>query len=274
MSVTPVFDSTDPRLRDYVSLKDVSLRRTLEAESGLYIAESAAVIRRAIASGHDLRSLLMAESWISRSSDLIEAADLAGAPVYVAPRDVLESVAGYRVHRGALAAVHRPVLPSIADVIDGSTRVVVLADIVDHTNVGAIFRSVAGLGADAVLVSPQCADPLYRRSVRVSMGAVLQVPWTRFDSWPGVLGTLRERGFLIAAMALDSQSVDLVDLGKFSTEAPSRVALVLGAEGDGLSPEVIAGADVALRIPMAGAVDSLNVAAAAAVAMWELRAHA
>jgi tRNA G18 (ribose-2'-O)-methylase SpoU len=147
-------------------------------------------------------------------------------------------------------------------------RIVILEDIVDHTNVGAIFRSVAALGADAVLVTPRCADPLYRRSVRVSMGTVFQVPWTRVDEWPAGLGALREAGFTVAALALSDGSLTLDD---FAVNAPERVALILGTEGDGLTHAAQRAADVVVRIPMAGGVDSLNVAAASAVALWALR---
>ena len=170
--------------------------------------------------------------------------------------------------------MHRPPLASVESVLttarDGGPgrRVVILEDIVDHTNVGAIFRSVAALGADAVLVTPRCADPLYRRSVRVSMGTVFQVPWTRLDSWPADLGILRQWGFTVAALALTDGSVSLDD---FAATPPDRVALTLGTEGDGLTHAAQDAADVVLRIPMAGGVDSLNVAAASAVALWALR---
>jgi tRNA G18 (ribose-2'-O)-methylase SpoU len=168
--------------------------------------------------------------------------------------------------------MHRPALPPVRDLLAGlpagRCRLVVLEDIVDHTNVGAIFRSVAALGADGVLVGPQCADPLYRRSVRVSMGGVFQVPWTRMTTWDEGMDDVRAGGFTVAAMALAPDAVNLQD---FSRSAPGRVALVLGAEGDGLSPRAVAAADVVVRIPMSGGVDSLNVAAASAVALWELR---
>ena len=189
-------------------------------------------------------------------------------------------ITGFHLHRGALAAMHRPELPSVADVLagarggQGARRVAVLEDIVDHTNVGAIFRSAAGLGVDAVLVTPSCADPLYRRSVRVSMGTVFQVPWTRLPAWPAGVETLREAGFTVAALALSDDSVDLdtfaADLNARGEEG--RAAMVLGAEGDGLARATVEAADVVVRIPMAGEVDSLNVAAASAVAFWATRA--
>ncbi len=185
----------------------------------------------------------------------------------MAPAALLESVTGYDVHRGALAAMQRPALASVADIVRDARLVVVLEGIVDHTNVGAVFRSAAGLGADAVLVAPTCADPLYRRSVKVSMGTVFQVPWTRIEPWPEGLGELREAGFTIAALAL---SADAVSLGDFSRAGHERIALVMGTEGDGLSHDALAAADEVVTIPMAGSVDSLNVAAASAVAVWAL----
>ena len=263
-----ITDSADPRLEDYVSLTDVALRRRTEPERGLYIAESQKVIRRALAAGHRPRSYLMAERWVTDLADLVSDAEADGIPVYVAAHDVIEARTGFHLHRGALASMQRPVPRSVAEVIAGARRVVVVEDVVDHTNVGAIFRSAAALGAEAVLVSPRCADPLYRRSIRVSMGTVFQVPWTRIDPWPEGIDQLRDAGFTVAAMALTDDSVSLADLEGL---APERLALVVGAEGDGLSDRTVAAADVTVRIPMAGGVDSLNVAAASAVAMWALR---
>ncbi len=267
MGLIRIDDPDDPRLRDYASLTDVALRRVLEPERGLYIAESAKVIRRALAAGHRPRSILMSDAWLERMADVLA---LAGdVDVYLADDATLEQVAGYRVHRGALAAMHRPALPAAIEVLGpDARRVVVLDDLVDHTNVGAIFRSAAAMGADAVLVTPRCADPLYRRSVRVSMGTVFQVPWTRLERWPEDMAVLRAAGFTVAALALDERAVSLDDL---AGRAPERLALVLGAEGDGLARRTVAAADLVVRIPMAGAVDSLNVAAAAAVALWAVR---
>ena len=189
-------------------------------------------------------------------------------PVFVGEADVLQRLTGYHLHRGALAAMHRPRLPSVDQVTAGARRIVVLEDIVDHTNVGAIFRSVAGLGADAVLVTPRCADPLYRRSVRVSMGTVLQVPWTRLPEWHVASGLLRSLGFHLAALALSDGAVAL---DTFAATAPERVAIVLGTEGDGLSRHALAAADTIVTIPMQHGVDSLNVASASAVALYALR---
>jgi tRNA G18 (ribose-2'-O)-methylase SpoU len=256
----------DERLGDYRDLTDVALRRVLEPAGGLYIAESAKVIARALAAGHRPRSLLVQEKWLADVEPLLGAGD--DTPVYVVDPEVAEQLTGYAVHRGALAAMHRPPLPAVADVVAGARLVVVLEDIVDHTNVGAIFRAAAGLGADAVLVSPRCADPLYRRSVRVSMGTVFQVPWTRLPEWTQARGLLHDAGLHLTALALTGGAVAL---DVFAADRPERVALMLGAEGDGLSRRALAAADTVVTIPMSGGVDSLNVAAASAIALWALR---
>ncbi|MBO1750222.1 RNA methyltransferase [Actinotalea sp. BY-33] len=243
----------------------------------MYIAESSTVIRRAVAAGHRPRSLLMAERWLPDLADLIEevgAGRDGDVPVFVAEPALLEEITGFHLHRGALAAMHRPPLASVHDLLSGvrdgagARRVAVLEDVVDHTNVGAAFRSAAALGVDAVLVTPRCADPLYRRSVRVSMGTVFQVPWTRIDPWPEGIATLRAEGFVTAALALSEEAVTLDEL---AADPPERLVLVLGTEGDGLRRATVEGADTVVRIPMAGGVDSLNVAAAAAVAFWATR---
>lgn len=259
----------DERVADYFRLTDVALRKKLETERGLYIAESEKVIRRALSRGDVPRSFLMGERWLTDLADVVADAEAQGVPVYVGEADVIESMTGFHLHRGALASMNRPALADPAELLDGARRVVVLEDIVDHTNVGAIFRSAAALGVDAVLVTPRCADPLYRRSIRVSMGTVFQVPWTRIDPWPGGMDALREQGWTFAAMALGDDSVTLDEL---AARAPERVALVMGTEGDGLGKRTVAGCDLTVRIPMAGGVDSLNVAAASAVAMYTLRA--
>jgi tRNA G18 (ribose-2'-O)-methylase SpoU len=264
----PVADPGDPRLEDYVGLTDVALRRRTEPERGLYIAESEKVIRRALAAGHRPRSFLMARRWLTDLADVVADAERAGVPVYVGEHDVIEELTGFHLHRGALAAMQRPALPAVADVVAGARRVLVLEDVVDHTNVGAVFRSAAALGVDAVLVTPRCADPLYRRSVRVSMGTVFQVPWTRTGPWPGGIRTLHEHGFTVATLAL---ARDALTLDELAADPPERLALVLGTEGDGLSRRTLEQADLTVTIPMAGGVDSLNVAAAGAVAAWALR---
>ena len=258
----------DEQLKDYVGLTDVALRRKLEPEHGLFIAESEKVIRRALAAGYQPRSYLMAERWLTDLTDLVTDAEAAGIPVFTGEHSVIESLTGFHLHRGALASMERLPLPAVADVVADARRVMILEDIVDHTNVGAIFRSAAALGVDAVLVTPRCADPLYRRAIRVSMGTVFQVPWTRIDPWPGGVETLHDLGFEVAALALTDESVDL---DAYAARAPKRVALVLGTEGDGLTKRTLHAVDQAVRIPMAGGVDSLNVAAAAAVAAWSLR---
>ena len=265
MRIEPVTDPADPRLRDYVSLTDVVLRRVTEPADGLYLAESAKVIERALAAGHQPRSVLLQQKWLDELTPLLEPYDV---PVYLAAPEVLEKVTGFVMHRGALASMHRPPLAPVAEVLRDARRVVVLEDIVDHTNVGAIFRAVAGLGADAVLITPRCADPYYRRAVRVSMGTVLQIPWTRLAEWPAGAEQLHDAGFAIAALALAD---DGVDLATYAQHPPDRIALLLGTEGDGLSPAGLAAADTVVTIPMSRGVDSLNVAAASAVALWALR---
>jgi len=258
----------DDRLTDYVGLTDVALRRRTEPERGLYMAESEKVIRRALRAGHQPRSYLMARRWLTDLGDLVADAEQAGIPVYVGEPQVLQALTGFHLHRGALAAMQRPALPAVDDLLRDARRVVILEDVVDHTNVGAVFRSVAALGVDAVLVTPRCADPLYRRSIRVSMGTVFQVPWTRIEPWPAAVDQLRQLGFTVAALALADDTVSLDDL---AADPPERLALVLGTEGDGLSHRTLHAADLRVTIPMAGGVDSLNVAAAGAVAAWALR---
>ncbi len=256
----------DPALDDFVRLTDVALRRRLEPAGGLYLAESTKVIERALEAGHVPRAVLSRAEWLPVLEPLL--AGFPDVPVYVGDDAALTRMTGFHLHRGALASMHRPVLPPVEQVLAGARRVVVLEDVVDHTNVGAVFRSVAALGADAVLVTPRCADPLYRRSVRVSMGTVLQVPWTRLPEWRTAGPLLHDAGFTIAALALAADGVDLDELER---HPPERLALVLGTEGDGLSRAALAVADTTVRIPMAHGVDSLNVAAAAAVALWATR---
>ncbi|WP_243062957.1 RNA methyltransferase [Humibacter sp. RRB41] len=266
MRIIPIESVDVPELADYAGLTDVALRRALEPAGGLYLAESTKVISRAIAAGHVPRSVLVQERWLSGIEPLL--VDFPDVPVYVGREEALESLTGFHLHRGAMAAMHRPALPPLEKVLEGARRVVVLEDIVDHTNVGAAFRAVAGLGADAVLVTPRCADPLYRRSVRVSMGTVLQVPWTRIGEWSDAAPRLHDAGFRLAALALADNAVSLDD---YAADPPERLAMVMGAEGDGLSRRALAVADTVVTIPMAHGVDSLNVASAAAVALYALR---
>jgi tRNA G18 (ribose-2'-O)-methylase SpoU len=264
MRIERIPDAGDPRLSDYRDLTDVALRRVQEPAGGLYIAESAKVIARALGAGHRARSVLVQEKWVDEVGTLLGDIDV---PVYVANAEVAEQLTGYAVHRGALAAMHRPPMPDPAAILRDARTVVILEDIVDHTNVGAAFRAAAGLGADAVLVTERCADPLYRRSVRVSMGTVFQVPWTRLPAWPAARVLLQDAGLHVAALALADHAVDL---DVFAASRPERVAVLFGAEGDGLSRAALGAADTVVTIPMAGGVDSLNIASASAVALWAL----
>lgn len=263
-ATTRVSDAGDERLADYRALTDVALRTRFEPPHGLFIAESELVIRRALAAGYRPRSLVLAPEWVERMQALLDDVD---APVYVAPYDLLAQLTGFHVHRGALASFHRKPLPSVEEVTSEAWRVVVLEDVVSHTNLGALFRCAAALGFDAVVLSPSSADPLYRRSVRVSMGAVFTLPYARAERWPEALDTLRAAGFTTAALTPAQDAVPLQDT---AFDEQQRLAVLFGTEGEGLSAPVLARSDVRIRIPMAGGVDSLNVAAAAAVALWEL----
>ncbi|QBI53181.1 Putative TrmH family tRNA/rRNA methyltransferase [Streptomonospora litoralis] len=259
-------DPGDARLADYFRLRDVNLRKSIETEHGLFMAEGEKVIRRALHAGYSPRSLLLTRRRLEALSGLAAAVD---APVYVVDDAVAEQLTGFDVHRGALASFHRRPLPAVEEVLRGARRVVVLEDVLDHTNVGAIFRSAAGLGLDAVLLAPRCADPLYRRSVKVSMGAVFAQPYSRLDDWYGGLEALRERGFQLLALTPGAAAEPLPDALARIGSAP--VALMFGSEGDGLSSHWLEQADSGVRIPMAGReVDSLNVTAAAAIACYEL----
>ncbi len=251
----------DPRLADYRDLRDVQLRKHLEAEHGLFLAEGEKVVRRAVEAGFTPRSFLMAPRWLA---GLDEVLGRSGAPCYVLSEALAEEVTGFHVHRGALASLERRPLRAVADVLDGARSILVLEDIVDHTNVGAIFRSGAALGFDAVLLSPRCADPLYRRSVKVGMGAVFSTPWTRLDGWYDALPMLSGLGFTTVALTLGDDSTPLEQ----AVAGLDRVALVLGSEGHGLSPRWEQTADRRATIPMREGIDSLNVAAATAVACY------
>jgi len=248
----------DPRLADFAHRTDVALKNN---GGNLYIAESALVLSRALAAGHVPRAVL------ALGGSVDEAVSLVGpeVDVFSGPDEMLAELTGYVLHRGLIASLERPALPSVSSLLADSKRVVIIENVSDPTNVGAIFRSVAGIGADAVLVTPRCSDPYYRRAIRVSMGTVLQVPWTRTGEWPALKAELVASGFHIAALALTDDAVSLRD---FAAASHDRLALVLGAEGPGLTDEAIAAADTVVQIPMAHGIDSLNVAAAAAVAMW------
>ncbi|MBO8199851.1 TrmH family RNA methyltransferase [Streptomyces smyrnaeus] len=258
-----VDEPDDPRLRDYTGLTDVELRRRREPAEGLFIAEGEKVIRRARQAGYAMRSMLLSAKWIDVMRDVI---DEVPAPVYAVSPELAERVTGYHVHRGALASMQRKPLPTPGELLATARRVVIMESVNDHTNIGAIFRSAAALGMDAVLLSPDCADPLYRRSVKVSMGAVFAVPYARLDSWPGGLETVRDAGFELLALTPDEKAVP-IDTA-VTADGAARVALMLGAEGDGLTARALRAADEWVRIPMAHGVDSLNVGAAAAVAFY------
>jgi tRNA G18 (ribose-2'-O)-methylase SpoU len=259
-----VADAGDPRLADYRDLRDVSLRKHLEAEHGLFLAEGEKVVRRAVEAGFGARSFLMARRWLAGLSDVLDSSD---APCYVVSEDLAEQVTGFHVHRGALASLRRRPLAGLDEVLAGARTVLVLEDIVDHTNVGAVFRSAAALGVDAVLLSPRCADPLYRRSVKVAMGAVFSVVYARLDDWYDALPELSRRGFTTVALTLAADARPIAAC----VAGVDRLALVLGTEGHGLSPRWETTADRRAVIPMQQGVDSLNVAAAAAVACYVAR---
>ena len=268
-SLVPIDQADDARLADYVQLREVNLRRLLEEEHGLFIAEGDKVIRRAADAGYEPRSFLLAPRWLATLQDVLE--KWPETPVYVVSEELAEQVTGFHVHRGALASYRRQAVADLDTLLDGvgaRGRIAIFDDIVDHTNVGAGFRAAAAMGVDAVLVSPTCADPLYRRSVKVSMGTVFQVPWTRLASWPGDLALLQERGFVTAAFALTDASISLDEL---TARHDDKLALIFGTEGHGLKQHVLDRADLTVRIPMAGGVDSLNVASSAAVAFYATR---
>ena len=262
----PLSTAPSEATRFYTHLTDVKLRSIKEPEWGIYIAESSKVIRRALAAGHRPLSFLMSEKWADDLIDVLQ--EHPDVPAFVGSEDELEQVTGFALHRGALAAMARPEPVSLQTLLEGVRRVAILEDIVDHTNVGAIFRSAAALDIDLVLVTPRCADPLYRRSIRVSMGTVFQVPWARLDSWPGALDTLHTAGFTTAALALEEDSLSLTELADRNDE---KLALILGTEGHGLATSTLAATQHTVMIPMSHGVDSLNVAAASAVAFWETR---
>lgn len=262
----PLSTAPSEATRFYTHLTDVKLRSIKEPEWGIYIAESSKVIRRALAAGHRPLSFLMSEKWADDLIDVLQ--EHPDVPAFVGSEDELEQVTGFALHRGALAAMARPEPVPLQTLLEGVRRVAILEDIVDHTNVGAIFRSAAALDIDLVLVTPRCADPLYRRSIRVSMGTVFQVPWARLDSWPGALEILHAAGFTTAALALEEDSLSLTELANRNDE---KLALILGTEGHGLATSTLATTQHTVMIPMSHGVDSLNVAAASAVAFWETR---
>lgn len=257
-----ITDPADERIADYRALTDVELRTRWEPPHGLFIADGELVIRRALAAGYEPRSFLVETKRVGQLSDLSGA-----AVIYAGDPEVLQEITGFHVHRGVLASFRRKPVPTAADVLRDAKRVVVLEDINNHTNIGAIFRGVAALGMDGVLLSPTCADPLYRRSVRVSMGEVFAIPYATVEPWPKALESVRSAGFALLAMTPDATALPIQ---KLTAQQRSRAALIMGAEGPGLSAQALNASDVRVRIPMRRGVDSLNVAAATAVACWEL----
>ncbi|GAA5055669.1 tRNA G18 (ribose-2'-O)-methylase SpoU [Thermocatellispora tengchongensis] len=267
MDVREVADAADPRLADYTRLRDVELRKSLETERGLFIAEGEKVIRRALAAGYPARSVLLTRKWLPALADV-----LGGVTVYLVGDEVMREVAGFQVHRGALASMERLPLPPVGKLLAGASSVVVLEDIVDHSNIGAIMRCAAALGVGGVVLSPRCADPLYRRAVKVSMGTVFSVPYARMDDWHGGLAELRAAGFRLLALTPAHHAAPIEEALERARDG--KVALMLGSEGDGLSSRWLSQADEPVRIPMSGEVDSLNVAAAASIACYLLTRRA
>jgi tRNA G18 (ribose-2'-O)-methylase SpoU len=262
-----VTDAEDSRLADYVRLRETSLRKHLESEQGLFIAEGEKVIRRAVASGYRPRSFLLAERWLDPLRDVL--AQYPEVPVLLVSEALAEEVTGFHVHRGALASLHREQRHSVSDLL-GMDRLVVCEDIVDHTNVGAILRNAAGLGWGGALLSARSADPLYRRSIKVSMGAVFSLPWARLSDWYTAPDLLAGAGFLTVALTLAPGAVPLPALAANLSDSPRRVAILLGTEGAGLSDRWSAAAKVRASIAMGAGIDSLNVAAASAIACYAL----
>ncbi|MEU8837601.1 RNA methyltransferase [Streptomyces roseus] len=265
-----VEDPDDPRLRDYTGLTDVELRRRREPAEGLFIAEGEKVIRRAKDAGYEMRSMLLSAKWVDVMRDVI---DELPAPVYAVTPELAERVTGYHVHRGALASMQRKPLPAAdellaAEAAEAGHRIAVFEGFVDHANLGAAFRSAAALGISAILLSPDCADPLYRRAIKVSMGSVFSVPYARLEQWPADLEKVREAGYRILAM---TPSEKATPLDQVPPERFERSAIMLGSEGHGLSTYALRAADEWVRIPMAEGIDSLNVAAASAVAFYATR---
>lgn len=260
--VVSVVEPSAEELRVYTHLRDVQLRSSLESERGIYLAEGEKVIRRAIDAGHTPHSFLLTRRWLEQLGDLPD------VPTYVMSDAEIEQLTGFHVHRGALAAMHRPVPPRLPDLLASAQRIVVAEDLTDHTNLGAIFRTAAALGFDAVLLSPRCADPWYRRCIKVAMGAVFQIPHARLDDWYAAPRTLREAGFTSYAMTLGPGAVDLRRV-----QPAERAAVIVGSEGHGLTEHWQREADVQVTIAMAPGIDSLNVAAATAIACWHFSAQ-
>jgi tRNA G18 (ribose-2'-O)-methylase SpoU len=265
MPIVPITDLDDPRLADYHHLRSPSRRVALERERGIFTVEGRLSIEALLASSFTVRSLFVAEEHVQRVASLVATE----APIYTMPARAMEAVSGVHFHRGVLAVAERPELPSVADLVAGARRLLVLEAVNDHENVGALFRNAAAFGVDAVVLDPTTSDPLYRRSTRVSLGHVLRVPFARVsdEGWPEALDDLRQAGLTTVAL---TPSAEAEPLGRLVAEAPARVALVLGAEGPGLTGAALAATDRRVRIPMEPGVDSVNVATAAAIALAAL----
>lgn len=263
--ILQVADLEDPRLDEYLRLSEAHLRMRTDVENGLYIAESTKVVQRAINAGHEPRSFLLAEKHLDQLAE--EFNRFPDAPIFIGDDRQLQDLVGFHLHRGAMAAMNRPEPLDLDEVLEASSRIAILEDIADHTNLGAIIRSASGLGVDAVLLTPKCVDPWYRRSARVSMGTVFDLPWVRMQSWPEDLQTLKNHGYEMLAMELTD---DAIPLNEVEIKAGQKVAMILGNEGRGVTDEALAAVDRTVIIPMHRDVDSLNVGAASAIAFWHL----
>lgn len=269
--MTPIelTDPTDPRVAVYTRLSDAAMRRRNDAKHGMYMAESSVVVRRALKAGHQPYSFFLSHRYLDSMADVF--AENPDIPVYTGTDEMMQSITGFHLHRGALAAMRRPEPLTTDQVTHGARRIAILEDIVDHTNLGSIIRSAAGLGIDGIILSPQCADPLYRRAIRVSMGSVFELPWTRSQNLPEALNHLKHQGWSIAALELTEHSINIDDA---EAQHAEKLAMILGTEGAGVSARSLENADVHLQIPIRETVDSLNVSVAAAVAFWQLRSRA
>nr|WP_229777483.1 RNA methyltransferase [Glutamicibacter protophormiae] len=260
-----VADLEDARLDEYLRLSEAHLRMRTDVENGLYIAESTKVVQRAINAGHTPRSFLLAEKHLGQL--VAEFNRFPDAPIFIGDDAQLQDLVGFHLHRGAMAAMNRPAPRDLDEVLAASSRVAILEDIADHTNLGAIIRSASGLGIDAVLLTPKCVDPWYRRSARVSMGTVFELPWVRLESWPRDIERIRAHGYRMLAMELTD---DAVPLNEIQLAAGEKAAMILGNEGRGVTEQALAAVDTTVIIPMHREVDSLNVGAASAIAFWHL----
>lgn len=268
MPVIDIDGLDDPRLRDFSRRTDVGLRHDQKTTHGIYLAESAQVARRALRRGHRPRAALALAGALEEARELL--AEHPETPIFTGPDALLAEHTGYQLHRGLILSLDRPALPAIAELLAGARTVVIIENVADPSNVGAIFRSVAGIGADAVVVTERCSDPFYRRAIRVSMGASLMVPWTRIGDWADTRRELTAAGFALVTLDL---TPDAVPLDAYAAARPERLAIVLGEEGPGITADATAAADAVVTIPMQHGIDSLNVAAASAVALWALRAR-